>query len=121
MLLRRLLVVLLMLWLPIQTASAVIMPFCAHALGAQVPQLESATSAEAHCALHDALDGSSALHDDANCDQCALCHLACAGFMPVSLVPTGSAAASSVATGRLLHLHSVIPDLDVRPPIAVSC
>lgn len=121
--LKRLLAVLLMLWLPIQTASAVVMPFCKHALQAyDVQQAQVRTPAMEHCAVHAGHKDSSAAAygDNVNCGQCELCHLACAGFMPSSFAPLGAFRGNVAVIGIVARLHSVSSEPGDRPPMPVS-
>ena len=87
---RLLFLLLLALWLPVQSAVAFAMPFCghagrpeAHAAAAGNPGGgEQASGHDAHAGHHGA---KAAVSDLAGgCDQCGLCHMACAGFMPCS-------------------------------------
>lgn len=125
---RRLLAVLLMLWLPIQTASAVIMPFCKHALrshgGLLVQQVDAhAPTVDAErCAAHAGdQQSSTAAHGNlASCDQCELCHLACAGFLASSVAPLAAPAMSAAVASEPAPFHSVTPSLQQRPPMPVS-
>ena len=74
------------LWLPVQTMAAMSMPLCRHAL----EQAAAAAAAEASAAsmpCHEAVKADPAAHD-AGCDNCASCHLACAGFMPSAPLAT---------------------------------
>lgn len=114
--LRRFIAVLLMLWLPIQTAGAVIMPFCKHALRAHaVQQIEADAPVGEHCAAHAGQNEAQGTGID--CDQCELCHLACAGFMAPSFAPLDKSARNAAAEGRVVRLHSVSPEPEGRPPM----
>lgn len=123
---KRIIAVLLMLWLPFQTASAVVMPFCKHALRGQAyfqtMAGESHDACAGHCAPQsDGKDGAQPDRPDSvQCDQCDLCHLACAGFMPASFESVHSPVPGSAADGTAVRFRSVIPDLDDRPPVPVS-
>lgn len=70
-------------WLPIQAASAAAMPFCRHALE-QTGQAEQAVVAHAgaHCHEQAAAPAGDA-GKDAGCDNCEMCHLATASYLPV--------------------------------------
>ena len=63
--------ILIALWLPIQAAAAVTMPFCRHAA-------EPAVAEAAHC--HEQMVESVAA-SAVDCDNCAMCHLATAGYL----------------------------------------
>lgn len=121
--LRRFIAVLLILWLPIQTAGAAVMPFCKHlprgAEHARVAEHASERVAASPCDGH-VHDKSDVLADDSNklpCDQCDLCRLACAGFMPASIaLPHGPAV--SVAVGEVPQsFRSAVAVLADRPPL----
>ena len=81
------------LWLTVQTMAAMSMPLCRHA-----PEQAAAAAATAAPAVampcHEAGPPDPAAHD-AGCDNCASCHMACAGFMP-----SASLATSLVAAGH---------------------
>jgi hypothetical protein len=80
---RHLLLILVALWLPVQAASALAMPFCRHA-GAQT---EAMADMPAHC--HQGAEAAgAATTGTASCDQCEMCHLATAGYLPVASVQT---------------------------------
>jgi len=66
----RFLLLIAALWLPVQTMAALVMPLCSHA--------QHQAAAEPHC--HDA-DGAGAT-PSTGCDNCEICHLGTAGFMP---------------------------------------
>jgi len=79
------------LWLPVQTMAAMSMPLCRHAL----EQAAAAAANEASAAAmpcHEAVTPDQAAHD-AGCDNCASCHMACAGFMPSAPLATNQIAA----------------------------
>jgi len=74
--LRKLIALLFALLLPLQTLASLVMPL-------QVGAQAAAGQAE-HCPGHSgdaAADAQPALGDPA-CEQCGICHLACAGMMP---------------------------------------
>ena len=80
----RFLLLLTAFWLPVQTMAAMSMPVWRHV---QEQALAAAMSAAAdedvgaamHC--HEAGAADQVAHDG-TCDNCEICHLACAGFMP---------------------------------------
>jgi len=78
------------LWLPVQTMAAMSMPLCRHAQEhGQASVAVDQTDAAMPChAAHDAVAADQAAHD-AGCDNCEICHLACAGFMPSAPLATG--------------------------------
>lgn len=65
-------------WLPVQTMAAMVMPLCSHA--------QQQAAVEAHC--HDA-DATDVVQHDAGCDNCEICHLGTAGFMPSAALIAG--------------------------------
>lgn len=80
----RLLLLFAALWLPVQTIAATLMPLCRHAQEqAMVTGAVDQAAAVEHC--HEATAASS---HDAGCDNCASCHLACAGFLPSASLTT---------------------------------
>ena len=81
------------LWLPVQTMAAMSMPLCRHALEQAAASAATQASA-AGMPCHEAMAPDQAAHD-AGCDNCASCHMACAGFMP-----SAPLAASLVAAGH---------------------
>lgn len=86
--LRKLIALLFALLLPLQTLASLVMPM---QIGAQAAAMQAE-----HCPGHSAdaaADAQPALGDPA-CQQCGICHLACAGMMP-----------SPDATTRSLVVH----------------
>ena len=102
--------ILIALWLPIQTAAAVTMSFCRHAP-------ESVVTEATHC--HEQMAQAVAATDldrDLGCDNCGLCHLASAGFL---LAPTDAFplhAASILVPTRITASASHIPEPPQQPP-----
>lgn len=84
------------LWLPLQTVAAATMPFCEHAPAAPAaPQHEHAAAAHDHAgpAAGADHDHHAAHHDPQaaqasaiGCDACGTCHLACASVLPTAAV-----------------------------------
>jgi len=100
------LLILVALWLPLQAAAAVTMPFCRHAAEQVVT--------EAHC--HEQANEISTAASDFNCDNCAMCHLASAGFL-LAASETMSPLAMSVLVPKLeLVSASHIPEPPQQPP-----
>jgi hypothetical protein len=78
------LLILVALWLPLQAAAAWTMPLCRHAAEREAAQQAQAGAAYAHC--HEgmaAADDAPAPAADLGCDNCGICHLTSAGYMPV--------------------------------------
>lgn len=99
--LQSLLLILVALWLPLQAAAAWTMPLCRHAA-----EREAQQALTAHTYCHEgmaAADDAPAPVADLGCDNCGICHLTSAGYMP-------SAAAQPVV--------SAMPVLVARQPAA---
>jgi ferredoxin len=105
---RRLVLVLVLLWLPLQGVAAVVMPFCkpAHAVPAEHTEHHAHHAGDQHHAP--------TLHA---CDDCGVCHLVCAPGVP-------SEAALSIAQPATEHTRfeprgspRFIPDQPQRPPL----
>lgn len=83
----RFLLIFAALWLPVQTVAAMSMQLCRHMTDESVIQADVAVAAapchEASQAQdqHHAMGAEASAHGDA-CDNCEMCQLACAGFMP---------------------------------------
>lgn len=99
--------ILIALWLPIQAAAAVTMPFCRHAP-------DQVATVAAHC--HEQMEESSAALDDFNCDNCQMCHLATAGFLlaGVESLPPRTASVLVPKLERVSTSH--IPEPPQQPP-----
>ena len=97
--LRKFIALLFALLLPLQTLASLVMPL-------QVGAQATAEQAE-HCPGHSgdaAADAQPALGDLA-CEQCGICHLACAGMMP-----------SPDATTRSIAVHySFLSEAELQP------
>lgn len=109
--LRRFIVFVLLLWLPLQGMAAVTMPFCRHAgdSGATQPAHDDSHAAHhAHAGHEDGVPADQVPSDDHGaglmCNDCGACHLACAAALRSEL----AAAALQLITGGL----------QVRPPLA---
>ncbi|HEY5635412.1 MAG TPA: hypothetical protein VIS77_00810 [Burkholderiales bacterium] len=100
----RFLVLLLALWLPLQTALASVLPSCPVAGAMEAERHDDAPSPDVH-------------EGDAACTDCAICHLSCTWAPPLA----GSArhhvthaAVQAAAHAALLGFTPPIPD---RPPL----
>jgi hypothetical protein len=110
---RKLIALLFALLLPLQTLASLVMPM---QIGAQA----AAEQAE-HCPGHSgdaAADAQPALGDLA-CEQCGICHLACAGMMPTAdavtrSIPAGQAYVASTELQPASHT----PEEPNPPPVA---
>lgn len=113
--LKNILLILLAVWLPIQASAAMAMSLCRHTTA---PATEEATHCQAHLA-QSAQSVAMAVVDQENdtaCDNCALCHLASAGFLlgPNESFPLHSA---SILVPRLIAASaSHIPEPPQQPP-----
>ncbi|MFN4148905.1 MAG: hypothetical protein ACK4E4_05060 [Rhodocyclaceae bacterium] len=114
--LKSFLLILVALWLPIQAAAAVTMPFCHHAAQSTPTATETATEA-APCHGPAAKQVSFALPGDLDCDDCSLCHLVCSGFLLVPAVVTAAPPMADILVPkRQLVSASHIPEPHKRPP-----
>jgi hypothetical protein len=100
------LLILIALWLPIQAAAAVTMPFCRHAA-------EQVATEAAHC--HEQVV-ESVSPTDIDCDNCAMCHLACAGFLLAASGMMPPIALSILVPKLQLASASHIPEPPQQPP-----
>jgi hypothetical protein len=107
---RRLLLILLALWLPVQATAAATLSVCRHTT-------EPATVEASHCLAH-ASPQSVATPDperEISCDNCALCHLASAAFL-TSADTWPLPAASKLAVYPIAAFASHIPAPPQQPP-----
>lgn len=107
-----LLLILIALWLPLQAAAAVTMPFCRHA-PEQMAQQTTAQPA-AHC--HEQADDSAAAADNFSCDNCEMCHLATAGYLLSALEALPPLAANILVPRLQFASASHIPEPPQQPP-----
>lgn len=111
------------LWLPVQTSAALAMPLCHHVpLQMAVEMADhhvmedhgAAMGAGAHC--NEAAIPDQAAHD-AGCDNCQICHMAGAGFMPSTVSPTGlMPAANAYSLPAIMAPPSHISEPPQQPP-----
>ncbi|MDP1537740.1 MAG: hypothetical protein Q8L95_11210 [Burkholderiales bacterium] len=102
------LLILIALWLPLQAAAAATMPFCRHAA-------EQVTMEGVHC--HEQVDEpSTAAAGDLDCDNCAMCHLATAGYLLVTAENLPPLAASILVPKLKPASPSHIPEPPQQPP-----
>lgn len=107
------------LWLPIQAASAAALPFCRHAaesLAQEVIQHETMHVA-VHC--HEQAEMSANDHaagSSVDCDNCEMCHLATAGYLPVCSAKLMPEAASVLIPALILSQPSHIGEPPQQPP-----
>lgn len=71
------------IWLPLQAVAAATMPFCRHGEAERLAMIQAVVGEAAveHC--HQQQPSPPADHG-LHCDDCGLCHLASAGFMPIA-------------------------------------
>jgi len=114
----------LCLWFPLQVLAAVTMPFCR--TGAERMDVVAAqVDHSAHGGQHEHCAGGTAEHESdgeighpplQGCDQCVLCHLACASVLPVAPIAWSSGPGQSALTAEVQDPPSYFPDHPRRPP-----
>jgi hypothetical protein len=107
------LLILCALWLPLQAAAALTMPFCSHA-GEASTQVAAVPSPE-HCHEHDGAAGKSST-GDLGCDNCGMCHLASAGYIPSAAAVLPAPVASSFVAQPVFVSTSHISEPPQHPP-----
>ena len=114
---KRLLILLMMLVLPVQTFASAAMLGCAfsHQGPGTADAMAQAASAEALPACHtpEQPDATPAKHD---CNHCAACYLASALPIPSIYIPPIAPVSHSVIVHKAVALHGFIPDSPDRPP-----
>ena len=114
------LLILIALWLPVQTAAALAMPFCGHA-GDPVVQVTASAPAPCHEHAAPAADpAGGAGASDLACDNCEMCHLASAGYIPPAAANLPLAVAGVFAARPIPALHSHIAAPPQQPPRRLS-
>jgi hypothetical protein len=108
------LLILISLWLPLQAAAAVAMPFCRHAVE-RAAQLEATVQPSAHC-HEQAGVVAGAVTAELDCDNCEMCHLATAGYLPVSFDVLPLLTASVMVAQQVLASPSFIAVPPQDPP-----
>jgi hypothetical protein len=108
------LLILIALWLPLQAAASVTMPFCRQA-GAPAAHAVASVATAAHC--HESSGESAVAQDETcDCDNCALCHLATTGYL-LPEIATFAPLTTRVMVATLKPvLTSYIPDPLRQPP-----
>ncbi|MDP2108936.1 MAG: hypothetical protein Q8J67_07800 [Rhodocyclaceae bacterium] len=119
--LKSFLLILIALWLPVQTAAAMAMPFCGHAGEPSAQAMVADSPAPCHEHVVPAADpASGAGVSDLGCDNCEMCHLASAGYIPPAAANLPLAVAG-VFVARSIHaLHSHIAAPPQQPPRRLS-
>jgi len=114
---KRLLILLMMLVLPVQTFASAAMLGCAfsHQGPGTADAMAQAASAEALPACHtpEQPDATPAKHD---CNHCAACYLASALPIPSIYIPPVAPVSHSVIAHTAVAFHGFIPDSPDRPP-----
>lgn len=108
--------ILIALWLPLQSAAAVTMPFCRHAQD-QLAQQQAGQMAT-HCHEHEQTEASSVSALGVDCDNCEMCHLATAGYLLAASEQMPPLATSILVPGQKLASASHIPEPPQQPPDA---
>lgn len=109
---KNLFLLLVALWLPLQAASALAMPFCRHAADAAEQQV--AVHGEAHC--HESAVPADEPSAGIDCDNCEMCHLATAGYLPATAANPLPEAASVLAALPSSTPPSHVGDPPQQPP-----
>ena len=120
------LVVLILLALPLQSVAGLVMPFCA----GQTTSPQSDDIHAGHAVMHDddhathavpVVPADQSLADLRDCDQCGLCHLACAGALPVTTSDLADSLRSVLRPAPQSTITQFLPDPFLRPPRGASC
>lgn len=107
----RFLLILAALWLPLQAVAGIAMDIGAKA---QAAAMDGADMGE-HCAFHDPVPDPAAGED--NCNNCGVCHLAGAGYVPVTEIRTGALpVVRSFAASAAPPVPSRSPEPPQHPP-----
>ena len=108
------------LWLPVQTSAALAMPFCHHASLQVAVEMADHAAMGAGAPCHETAIPDQAAHD-AGCDNCQICHMAGAGFMPSTVSPTGlMPAANAYSRPAIMAPPSHISEPPQQPPRPVA-
>jgi hypothetical protein len=104
------------LWLPVQTMAGLSVSVCMHMQGHEGAAAAIQDVAEGAMPCHEAMADDAPLHQD-GCDNCEICHLASAGFMPSAALPTGLLPAqNSYALPAIVAPPSHIAEPPQHPP-----
>lgn len=114
------LLILIALWLPIQAAAALAMPFCRHAAEHSAPAAAVQSPAPCHEHAGNAADPAGGagvdVVSDLGCDNCEMCHLASAGYIPPAAAVLPLAAANVFVAQPMFAAHSHIAEPPQQPP-----
>src|SRR4051794_41284495 len=126
-LVRRLILVFLIAWLPVQGWAAVAMPFCKHALGNSSAAQTAGDQHEHHLQTTDAHHQHHQHPDNdtpANaghglmCNDCGACHLACSSsLIPTAIVMLVPAELREYRLSPPALLYLFYPEQPSRPPL----
>jgi hypothetical protein len=108
------LLIFIALWLPLQAAAAVVMPFCRHAAERQEVQ-SVVRESPAHC-HNQVLDDTGTVPTDLGCDNCEMCHLATAGYLPATHMPLPLLMAAPFVAKQVFASPSHISEPPQHPP-----
>jgi hypothetical protein len=105
------------LWLPVQTMAGMSVSVCmnmeSHG-GMAAHQEQGVADAAAAMPCHEAMDEQHAAHPDNGCDNCEICHLASAGFMPSAAISNLPCRRSARVSTRVLI--AAPPSFIAEPP-----
>lgn len=123
--LRRVLILLLMLLLPLQAMAGSLAPLCRHVADAQVAVAQADAGEHVHCLEAMAAAAADPSPDapaaaDACCDDCSLCHHVAFSLFSLPVVP-GAVAFNPVRVARDLPPSATrVPPQPDRPPRAAA-
>lgn len=115
--LRKLILVFVMLWLPLQGFAATNMSICQHQ-EQTVQQVQHAMMHAAHDGghTHPGIDQHPA-KSDLSCDNCAMCHMCSAMGIPAVAAAFNIKSTSPVVISTSTGFSLVFPELPQRPPL----
>jgi hypothetical protein len=117
---RKFIAVLMLLWLPIATGSAL-----AASISMQMPQADCHKAAAMQAMSHDGMAGHHMHHHDmpapaekhgASCDTCGVCHLACTGYLAVPGVTAAAVQAAARETTPYAVVFQSVTSVPLLPP-----
>jgi len=115
---RKLLLVLIMLWLPLQGALAAVMPQCMHENNASALPDTPATPHQAAChEMNGVMDADKNAASSMPCDNCAPCHAGCNAPVPSAFSTAIPDSDSSFAASLNSRVTQFVPEQPQRPPL----
>ena len=113
---RKLLLICLMLWLPLQGYAATVMPFCQHGKQDQHASHQMAQGDQGAPTAHDQH------HDSSNtpCDNCTLCHMCSAMALPSFAAQLPIKPDNFFAVPSLAAYSPIFLEQPQRPPLALA-